>query len=421
VDTTHGNWEKALQGLYGRAPAALEAQAARWSRLLAGFAASFPDAGKPRLFSVPGRTEVGGNHTDHNAGRVLAAAVDLDVIAAACAAKDGAIVVESEGYPVQHVDLHDLRPVGQERFTAAALTRGVAARMRELGRTVGGARLRITSAVLKGSGLSSSAAYEVAVAAVLNHLYNGGEIPDIEIAQTARYAENVYFGKPCGLMDQTSCAVGGFVTIDFADAARPVVRKVDVDFRASGYGLVIVDTGGSHADLNEEYAAVAGEMRAVAQALGGTLLRDVTREAVLAETPRLRGLVGDRALLRALHYFDDNERVLAQVSALEAGDFPRFLDLVVQSGLSSWTLLQNCYPPAVPREQGVSLALAVSRRMLEGRGAWRVHGGGFAGTIQAFVPADLLAPYAREMRRIFGPRACLELSIRSAGAVELSS
>jgi galactokinase len=407
-----------LAALYG--PGAVARQRARWEGIVESFRAAFPGAGEPRLFSTPGRTEVGGNHTDHNGGRVLAAAVDLDVAAAAAPAADGTIVVESEGYPRQVVDLSDLSPVEAERGTPAALVRGVAAAMSDRGRAIGGLRAWIQSRVPKGSGLSSSASYEVALATLLAALYNDGEVPPVEIAQSARQAENIHFGKPCGLMDQTTCAVGGFVTIDFRDSAAPAVRKVDCDFRASGYSLVIVDTGASHAGLTEEYAAVAGEMRAVAGALGGKLLCDVTREMVISRAAGLRAAVGDRALLRALHFFDDDRRVGEQVLALEAGDMGRFLALVAESGRSSWMLLQNCYPPASTREQGIPLALALSREILEGRGAWRVHGGGFAGTIQAFVPRDLVAAYVGELGEVFGPSACTELSVRDAGAVELS-
>jgi galactokinase len=350
---------------------------------------------------------------------VLAAAVDLDVIGAAAPTADQTIVVESEGYPRQVIHLDDLTQVEAERFTAAALTRGVAARLREAGRRVGGFRACISSAVLKGSGLSSSASYEVQIASILNRLYNRGEVPGMEMAQAARYAENVYFGKPCGLMDQTTCALGGFVTIDFKDAALPRVEKVGFDLAASGYSLVIVDTGGSHADLHDEYAGVEGEMKGLARALGCSVLRELTRERVLAEVPALRGRVGDRAILRALHFFDDNRRVGEQVAALQAGDTARFLGLVVESGNSSWMLCQNCYPAQNVREQGIPVALSVSRALLEGRGAWRVHGGGFAGTIQAFVPSGLLASYVAEMARVFGPSACIELSVRSSGAREL--
>ena len=409
----------ALEALYGSAKDTQERQRGRYAALLDRFDSCFPGAGRARLFSTPGRTEIGGNHTDHNNGRVLAAAIDLDVIAAAAPTADGRICIHSEGYPRQEVVLDDLAARPSERSTAAAITRGVAARLRTLGHAVGGFSACVTSDVLKGSGLSSSASYEVLVATILNHFYNGGGIGGQEVALVAQFAENEYFGKPSGLMDQTTCALGGFITIDFRDPLHPSVRGVRSAFSGSGYVPVVVDTGGSHADLTDQYAAVKAEMRDVARLLGGSVLRDTTRERVVAEAPRLRAELGDRALLRALHFFDDNRRVELQVGALEAGDFARFLALVRESGRSSWMLLQNCYPAGSPREQGVPLALALSETLLGEDGAWRVHGGGFAGTILAFVPHARLAAYLQGMRAVFGPASCYALSIRGPGAVML--
>jgi galactokinase len=273
--------------------------------------------------------------------------------------------------------------------------------------------------VLKGSGLSSSAAYEVAIGTILNHLYNDGRIPAVELAKACRYAENVYYGKPCGLMDQTTCAVGGFVSIDFADAANPLVERVELDFAATGLALVIVDTGGHHADLTGEYAAIEREMKETARALGAETLRGGSRERLLEQASALRRGVGDRAWLRALHFYDDDRRAAAEAAALRRGDLREFLRLVVESGESSWMLLQNCYPPGAAREQGIPLALAVSRSILAGEGAWRVHGGGFAGTIQAFVPAGLLPRYLARLGELFGPDSCHELTVRQSGAVRL--
>ena len=407
--------------LYGTGPGVIEAQTRRYLRLLDSFSSTFPAEDDMTFYSTPGRTEVGGNHTDHNAGRVLAAAVDLDVAAVAAPAAEPRIIIESEGYPRHEVDLLDLEAKESERYSSAALTRGVCARFRQLGHTVGGFRASMTSRVLKGSGLSSSAAYEVMVATILNDLYNGGCIPDLEIAKMSQFSENEYFGKPCGLMDQTTCQVGGFVTIDFKEFSKPAVRKVECDFSESGYAMVIVDTGGSHADLNDDYAAVKNEMREVARALGGSVLREFSREHMLAELPFLRGSVkNDRAILRALHFYNDDRRVAEQVAALEKGDFPKFLSLVVESGASSWMLCQNCYSRKEIGKQGISVALAVSENLLKGRGAWRVHGGGFAGTIQAFVPANLTADYMRVMRRIFGEESCHELMIRPVGSLRLN-
>ncbi len=414
-----GRADAALAALYGEQD--VPSQRARYAALLETFAARFPASGPASLFSAPGRTEVGGNHTDHNAGRVLAAAVNLDAIAAAAPRLDGVIRVASEGYGEAEVDTDELPPVEAEQGTFAALIRGVCAGLAQRGHRVGGFDACVTSAVLKGSGLSSSAAFEVLIATILNHLHNRGRVAPIVLAQIGQYAENVYFGKPCGLMDQTTSALGGFVTIDFRDAAQPLVRKLEFDFAASGHALVIVDTGGDHADLTDDYAAVRREMQSVAEALGGRVLRDVTREQVLANIPALRAQAGDRAILRALHFFEDDRRVVAQADALEAGDTDRFLQLVVESGRSSWMLLQNCYQPWNARVQGITLALAMSERILEGRGAWRVHGGGFAGTIQAFVPRDLLPGYLSAMRAVFGEGACLELRVRPKGAVPVGA
>ena len=408
-----------LASLYGAKPGVQERQAARYRDLLERFQASFPRADGLKMFSTPGRTEICGNHTDHNGGRVLAAAVDLDAIAAAAPTADGRITIESDGYPRHEIRVDDLVKRDSELSTAAALTRGVAARMRETGGAVGGFCACVASDVLKGSGLSSSASYEVLIATILNSFFNSGRIGGVDTALIAQYAENEYFGKPCGLMDQTTCALGGFVTIDFRDFSRPVVRAVRSEFSGSGYLPVIVDTGGSHADLTPEYAAVKQEMKDVARYFGGNVLRDTSRERILADLPRLREKVTDRAVLRALHFFADDMRVQEQVQALEEGRFDEFLALVRESGRSSWTLLQNCYSIGSVGEQGVPLALTLSEILLGGDGAWRVHGGGFAGTILSFVPEEKLGGYLDGMRAVFGRDSCHALSIRAAGAVML--
>ena len=409
-----------LKSLYGATAGAMERQKTRYRRLVEKFQSTFPRAGTPRLFSTPGRTEVCGNHTDHNGGRVLAAAVDLDVIAVAAPTSDGLITIESEGYPRQSVRLDDLARKAAERSTATALTRGVAARMKEVGHAVGGFCACVASDVLKGSGLSSSASYEVLIATILNHFFNAGRVPPVDCALIAQYSENEYFGKPCGLMDQTTCALGGFVTIDFQDFAHPRVRSVSSEFSGSGYVPVIVDTGGSHADLTDDYAAVKDEMKDVARFFGGAVLRDISRDRVLSELPRLRGKVSDRAILRALHFYADDLRVEEEVRSLEGGRFTEFLRLVRESGLSSWTLLQNCYSSRNVTEQGVPIALALSQDLLGENGAWRVHGGGFAGTILSFVPVGNLREYLSGMRAVFGPDSCHALSVRATGAVMLN-
>ncbi len=417
LDSPRGTGE--LQQLYGKRPDILAHQKKRYANLLDRFAALFPLDGEPRIFSAPGRTEVAGNHTDHNAGRVLAAAVNMDAAAVVARSDDRRIIVESEGYSRQEIVLDELAFREAETGTTQALTRGVAARFAALGHTVGGFHACAISSVLKGSGLSSSASYEVLIATILNTLYNGGRIEETEIARICQHAENHYFGKPCGLMDQTTSAVGGFVTIDFQDFQKPVVRSVPFDLAASGFSLVIVDTGGSHEDLTEDYAAIEREMKGVARALGARVLREVTRDQVLAATPELRKRVSDRAILRALHFFADDARVVEQVAALEQGRFGDFRRLVVESGQSSWMLLQNCYSNRFVDQQGVCIGLAASQAILGGIGAWRVHGGGFAGTIQAFVPASAHDAYIAAMKALFGPSSCHDLMIRPVGAREL--
>ncbi len=415
-----GGAAEMLKSLYGENDGTVERQRARYRSLVGKFASAFPTAGTPRLFSTPGRTEVCGNHTDHNGGRVLAAAVDLDAIAVAAPTSDGLITVESEGYPRQSVRLDDLARKAAERSTATALTRGVAARMKDVGHAVGGFSACVASDVLKGSGLSSSASYEVLMATIINHFFNAGRVSAVDCALIAQYSENEYFGKPCGLMDQTTCALGGFVTIDFKEFAHPRVKSVSSEFSGSGYVPVIVDTGGSHADLTDDYAAVKDEMKDVARFFGGNVLRDISRDRVLAELPRLRGKVSDRAVLRALHFYADDLRVEQEVRSLEGGRFTEFLRLVRESGLSSWTLLQNCYSSRNITEQGVPIALALSQDLLGENGAWRVHGGGFAGTILSFVPAGKIGEYLAGMSAVFGPASCHALSVRSAGTVMLT-
>lgn len=406
--------------LYGNHPAILEAQKKRYLRLVRRFHEVFPNDLDVSLFSSPGRTEVGGNHTDHNAGRVLAAAVDLDIVAVVAPTSDRQIVIDSEGYRKIIVDIDRHEVVEQEKGLPPSLVRGICARMGSLGMRIGGFHACFASNVPNGSGLSSSAAFEVLVATILNEAYNGGEIPPIQVAQIGQYAENNYFGKPCGLMDQTTCAVGGFVTIDFKDFANPLVHKVDYQFANNGYSLAIIGTGGSHADLTEDYAAIEQEMKSVARALGGNVLREISAQDVFENIPELRGKTGDRAILRAMHFYADDARVAKQVEALEHNRFDEFLQLVVESGHSSWMYNQNVFSTRSVSAQGVSLALAVSASILKGRGAWRVHGGGFAGTMQAFVPNELAERFFSEMTRIFGKEHCFQIAIRASGAVKLS-
>ena len=404
-----------LATLYGGNENALAEQRARYAKLIERHEARFGKAdGDICFFSAPGRTEIGGNHTDHNLGRVLAAAVNLDTVAAVTKSADGVIVVDSEGYRPITVDTADLSVREDELGTTAALIRGVAARMAELGYKGGGFHATVTSNVLRGSGLSSSAAFEVLMAAILDGLYNGWVLDAKERAQIAQRAENLHFGKPCGLMDQMASSVGGLVTIDFKDPT-PVVEALPYDFKAKGYSLVVVNTGGDHGDLTDDYAAIPAEMKAVAAQFGKKVLREIDPAEMETAIPKLRGKVSDRAILRALHFYDDNARVPMQVAALREDELDVFLSLVIESGESSWKLLQNVYARA--QEEQMALALELSRRLLGGRGAWRVHGGGFAGTIQAFVPDGLLDAYVKKLEASFGAGACTVLSIRPEGAV----
>lgn len=414
-----GKYDNALNTLYGNKSGVISRQKGRYLKAIENFKSLYPGKDDVELFSTPGRTEVGGNHTDHNAGRVLAASVDLDVIAVVAKNDKKVIRVKSEGYPEDIVDLSEIAPKENEKYSSAALIRGVCARLNDLGYKIGGFDAYTTSNVLKGSGLSSSAAFEVLIVTVLNHLYNNGVVNDVLNAQIAQYSENCFFGKPCGLMDMTTCSVGGFVTIDFKDFENPIVEKVNFDFASSGFSMVIVDTGGDHADLNEDYTALEHEMKEVARAFGGKVLREFSLEKVLENIDFLRTKVNDRAILRAIHFYGDDNRVVQQVKALETNDFDKFMELIIESGYSSWMLCQNCYSHKFIEKQGLSVALAVSENILKGKGAWRVHGGGFAGTIQAFVPNSILETYLNAMGRIFGNEACHELIIRPVGTVKL--
>jgi galactokinase len=401
----------AFKALYGSDPAELKAHAKRYADLLRQFETSFGSR-NIELFSAPGRTEIGGNHTDHNYGRVLAGAVNLDNVAVAAKNDINIIHIESAGYPRFEVDLSALKPDKKEQFTSAALVRGICARLKELGYAIGGFDACIDGGVPKGSGLSSSASFEVLIGAILSQLFNQGKVDPIQNAIIGQYAENNYFGKPCGLMDQTACAMGGLITIDFKDPSNPVVKKVNFDFVATGFALVITDTGGNHADLNDEYASLPTDMKAVAAELGAKVRID----QVIQMIPKIREKVGDRAILRAIHFQGDNQRVVEQVAALEKNDFKAFLGMVVDSGYSSYMYNQNIYPVNNVKEQGVSLALALSELVLKGNGAWRVHGGGFAGTIQAFVPQNLLEKYISTLENVYGAGSCHKLFIRQQGA-----
>ncbi len=383
----------------------------------AGFQAAFGVAPE-RYFSAPGRTEIGGNHTDHQRGRVLAAAVNLDTLAAVRVNGTGTIRILSQGYPISQVELSCLEPQAEEINTTPALIRGVAARFAQLGCEVRGFDAYCTSTVLPGSGLSSSAAFEVLIGTIINHLFFQGKVSQPEIAQIGQYAENVFFGKPCGLMDQTASAVGNLVSIDFFDKEHPVITPVDFDFSACGHALCIIDTRASHADLTDEYAAIPGEIKGVCAHFGKEVLTQIDEADFYAAIPTLRRKCGDRAVMRCIHFYQDNARVPKQVAALEAGNFDAFLALVAESGRSSWMYLQNVIPAGYTEHQDVAVSLALCEHYLQGRGAFRVHGGGFAGTVQAFVPFDLLDSFRAGIDAALGEGACHVLSIRPQGGVE---
>ena len=370
------------------------------------------------LISAPGRTEIGGNHTDHQRGRVLAAAVNLHTVAAVRENGTDMIRILSKGYPRCEINVKELTPKAEEINSTPALIRGVAARFVQLGCEVKGFDAYCESTVLPGSGLSSSAAYEVLIGTIINHLFFDGKVSQPEIAMIGQYAENVYFGKPCGLMDQMASAVGSMVTIDFYDKENPVIEKVDFDFAACNHALCIIDSRASHADLTDEYAAITLELKDICGYFGKDVLTQIDENDFIAAIPALREKFGDRAVLRAYHFYKENARVPKQVEALKNGDFATFLRLIKESGYSSYMYLQNVIPAGYREHQDVALSLSLCELYLGGRGAYRVHGGGFAGTVQAFVPMDILETFRKGIDAVLGAGACHVLSIRPHGGVE---
>ena len=405
--------------IYGSA--ALKTQKARYLHAVEEFEKLYGADREAALYSVAGRSELSGNHTDHNHGCVIAASIDLDIIAVASPSAGSVIRVKSEGFPEDVVDFGVYNAPNPARYEKSdSLIAGMVAGFRKEGLAVGGFDAYTTSNVLKGSGISSSAAFEDMIGNILNYVYNDGKVSNVEIAKLAQYAENRFFGKPCGLMDQMACAVGGIIAIDFRDPSAPVIEQTDFDLSAAGYNLCIVNTGGNHADLTGDYASVPAEMKSVAAYFGKEVLRDTDENAVLAAIPALREKVGDRAILRALHFFAENRRVAAQKAALKAGDLDTFLANVIASGRSSFCYLQNVYTTKNVSEQGLSLALCLAERVLSGkRAAWRVHGGGFAGTIQAFVPTEDVAEFRAVMDAAFGEGRCIVLRVRPEGALRV--
>ena len=413
-DILNGKFDESFKILYGD----VEFARKRYADAVDSFEAIYGEH-EVRLFSAPGRTEVGGNHTDHQHGCVLAGSVNLDVIAVVAATDDGNIKVKSEGYDEDVLSINDLNPSEKEYGRASALIRGMCGEFKKDGYNIGGFVAYTTSNVLKGSGLSSSAAFEVLIGNILSGLYNNNSVDPVEIAKIAQRAENIYFGKPCGLMDQMASSVGGFVGIDFNDPSKPIIEKVSFDIGAHSHKLVIVNTGGNHADLTQDYADITIECKKVSEFFGESFLRDVCVDKFYESIAELRAKVGDRAVLRAIHFFNDNQRAIDEKNALKEGRFDDFLRISKNSGRSSFQYLQNVYSPSNPSEQGLSLALSLASKALGHRGAYRVHGGGFAGTIQAFVPDDLLENYLKIMSNVFGKDSCYVLNIRPIGGTEI--
>lgn len=411
----NGTFDNMLKALYG---SAAQTQKQKYAALADAFEGAFGASDEIMLFSAPGRSEIGGNHTDHQLGRVLAATVTVDTRAAVAKRDDNIVRIHSQGYTPLCVSLDHLAPDHAEENASEALVRGIAERFTQTGRKVGGFDAVTASDVPKGSGLSSSAAFSILVSTIFSELYNDGAIPPVEQALASKYAENKHFGKPSGLMDQLACAVGGFVAIDFEQPEEPKIEKIDCDLTTLGYAICIVNCGGNHADLTHEYAAVAKEMGEVAQFFGKNVLREVDEDAFYASIGQLRKSVSDRAILRAMHFFGDNARVPKQAEALKNKQIDVFRDLMNESGRSSFMLLQNVCPTDAS-ERGLALALALSERMLAGRGAWRVHGGGFAGTILALVPLELMPEYQAQMERVFGQGCCYRFAVRPVGGVKL--
>ncbi len=413
----NGEYDERFSEIYMDATRSVR-QKERYIRAVKEYVGQF-GTGEVAIFSAPGRSEIGGNHTDHQHGEVLAASTNPDAIAVAEKTAEPVVRLVSDGCGQIIISLNDLQKRNEEEGTTEALIRGVLAGVEKNGYRIGGFRTFVTSDVLIGAGLSSSAAFETLIGTIVSHLYNEGKITAMEIAQIGQYAENVYFGKPCGLMDQMACSVGSLVHIRFADPEHPQVERLELDLAAQGYSLCITDTRGSHADLTPDYAAIPTEMEQAAECLGREVLGQTTKEEVLAHLTEIRQKAGDRAALRALHYVCENERVKQETEALKQNQFAEFLRLVKESGDSSYKYLQNVFTCHDVTHQNVSVALAVSDIVLGRTGASRVHGGGFAGTIQAFVPTDIVTRYQAEMERVFGIGACTQLMIRKYGGIRV--
>lgn len=404
--------------LYGNDAAVIERQQKRYENAVRSFFEFFPLRDEIKIYSAPGRTEIGGNHTDHQRGVVLAGAVNLDTLAVVAFHNEGVARVKSEGYALCEISLDNMTPNNEDDGTTA-LVKGIISKFRDKGVVVTGFDMYTTSDVICGGGISSSAAFETLIGTVINQHYYNGKATAFEIAQYGWFAENVFFGKKCGLLDQTVSSYGSLVTIDFKDTDHPIVDKIDFDFEKYGYVLCITDTKSSHENLTDDYVAIREEMKQVAEYFGCDVLSDVRDQEFYNTLPQLRKVCSDRAIMRAMHFFAETKRAKDEADALRSGDIDRFLLLVNESGNSSANLLQNLYSTKSPTEQAIPLALAISKTILGNKGAVRVHGGGFAGTIQAFVPADMVKAYKYEMERVFGYGACHQMKIRPYGGLEI--
>ena len=400
--------------LYGNDEAVIKKQQNRYEKAIRSFSEFFPSREDIKIFSAPGRTEIGGNHTDHQRGVVLAGAVNLDTLAVVAFHNEGIVRVKSEGYMLAEIQVSNINANSKDDGTTA-LVKGVMTKFKEKGVTVSGFDMYTTSEVICGGGISSSAAFETLIGTVINEQYNKGQASAFEIAQYGWFAENVFFGKSCGLLDQTVSSFGGLVTIDFKDTSAPAIEKIDFDFEKYGYTLCITDTKSSHENLTDDYVAIRKEMKQVADYFECEVLSEVNEKEFYNTLPNLRKFCSDRAIMRAMHFFAETKRAKEEAEALKEGDVERFLRLVNESGISSGNLLQNLYSNNTPTEQAIPLALAISKSILGNKGAVRVHGGGFAGTIQAFVPSDMVKGYKIEMERVYGDVSCHQMKIRPAG------
>ena len=412
------DFDNRLTDIYGNDEETLVYQVKRYRNAIQKYNELF-GTGEIEIYSAPGRTEVCGNHTDHQNGMVLAASINLDAIAVVGKGNNNTIEIKSDGYPLLQFDFNNLDIVESEKGTTTALIKGVLSKIKENGYQIGPFNAYITSDVLSGSGLSSSAAFESLIGTIISGLFNNMSISPVEIAIIGQYAENVYFGKPCGLMDQMACSVGDFVHIDFKNPGNPIVNKIEFDIANKGYSLCIVDTKGSHANLTDDYAAIPTEMKEIASFFNKQYLSEITKQDFIENLPNIYGNVSDRSILRAFHFFGENERVAKAACMLSEDNFEEFLEIIKESGISSYQFLQNVYSNKYEQTQPVPITLAMSEYFLGNNGVCRIHGGGFAGTIQAFVKTDFVPEYKKQIEKILGEGTCHVLKIRKYGGIKV--